>query len=357
MKKILKKILPQQFILQLKSTAIAFESKVFPLFASNGFFASFYYCFFSTKFYREHKAVLQGRVQYEKSLTEIKRSSILLRRNTHRLEKCLIMEPQKPVFAEAYIEETIDCYEKCLKAETICQDELKWAQDVLEKYFSIVGSSEVIDKTKEQFLNLPLLQENERSDEQFLPYEYSQRTVSSISQDELHNLFKQRRSIRWYETKEVELHLIEKAVEMASQAPSACNRQPFEFYTITDSDKATKIAKIAGGTTGFAENIPALIAIIGDLSSYPKERDRHLVYIDGGLAAMQLMLAFESLGLSTCPINFPDIESAERKLAEQLELSPYHRPVMLLSVGYGKAAGKIPYSQKKSAKQLIKEIQ
>lgn len=71
---------------------------------------------------------------------------------------------------------------------------------------------------------------------------------------------------------------------------------------------------------------------------------------------MQLMLALETMGLSSCPINWPDIEICERKIARKLNLPKHLRPVMLISVGYGQESGKIPFSQKKSAKILIKEV-
>ena len=107
------------------------------------------------------------------------------------------------------------------------------------------------------------------------------------------------------------------------------------------------------GTRGFSENIQALAVIVGDLSCYPKEQDRHLIYIDGGLIAMQFMLALESLGLSSCPINWPDIERFEKKLARRLELEIYQRPIMLIAIGYADADSGVPFSQKKSSDELI----
>ena len=74
--------------------------------------------------------------------------------------------------------------------------------------------------------------------------------------------------------------MIEKAIEIAKLAPSACNRQPFRFYVSQNKDQACKVAKCAGGTSGWAEDIPCTVVIIGDLSLYPRERDRHLIYID-----------------------------------------------------------------------------
>jgi len=354
MKSLLRKLLPQSSLLKLKNTVSSFDEKIYPFFAKNSFLSSLYYCFFSTQFRREHQSVLQGRVKYQASLNAIEQSSVLLRRNTHRLEKGLIMQPRREVFAEAYIAETVDCFSKCSDSASICSQELKWAQDVLVKYFSIVGSTRVIDSARAKF-ELIVLKSFE-SDESSLPYEHQARVKSDISQDQLMSLFKQRRSVRWYEQKPVEKSLIDQAVTMASQAPSACNRQPFQFYSILDMDKASDIASIAMGTTGFSDNIPALLVVVGDLSAYPAERDRHVIYIDGGLASMQLMLAFETIGLSSCPINWPDIEICERKIAKKLNLPKHLRPIMLVSVGYGQNSGKIPFSQKKSAEILVKEV-
>src|SRR5690606_22332573 len=117
------------------------------------------------------------------------------------------------------------------------------------------------------------------------------------------------------------------------------------------------VAKLAMGTSGFVENIQTLIVVVGDLSAYPFERDRHCIYIDASLASMQLMLALETMGLSTCPINWPDIESREMKMQEMLSLPHYLRPVMLIAVGYADKDGGIPYSQKKSSQTLADFIE
>ena len=355
MKSLLRKLLSQSLLKKLKRTVDYSDDKIYPFFAKNAFMSSVYYCFFSTQFRREHQAVLQGRLQYQTSLNAIKSSSVLLRRNTHRLEKGLIMQPRRSVFAENYIEETIDCFAKCLLSSELCAEELKWAQDVLVKYFEVTTRSIILDKARHRFERLTLKSFDTTNES--LPYQHDKKIKSSITSANLHDLFKQRRSVRWYEQKPVEFVLLSQAIEMAAQAPSACNRQPFQFYAITNMDKASEVAAIAMGTAGFSDNIPALVVVVGDLSAYSAERDRHVIYIDGGLASMQLMLAFETLGLSSCPINWPDIEICERKIAKQLNLAKHLRPIMLISVGYGDVSGQIPFSQKKGINTLIREIE
>ncbi len=75
---------------------------------------------------------------------------------------------------------------------------------------------------------------------------------------------------------------------------------------------------------------------------------------DASLAAMQFMLALETLGLASCPINWPDIEPLERRMDRELGLPPHLRPVMLIALGYPDPKGGVPYSAKKGADLLLR---
>lgn len=322
------------------------------------------YFFFSSAFSNEHKAVLSGIVAYNKYLDDIGVSCPLLRRNTHRLEKGLVMRPRRSVFAEGFIQETVECYQNAIFSPLIAKNEIKWATDVLDEYFRVVGSTKVTERAR-------LIYERARKDVysevdiaslipteklNFKPYTYNQLPTSKITIDQLEKLFLKRRSVRWYRDEPVPKELVQRAANLASLAPSACNRQPYRFIFSNDKNKAISIARCAGGTVGFAENLPAIIAIVGDLSAYPYERDRHLIYVDGSLGAMQLMLALETLGLSSCSINWPEVASSERKIRKIIHLKAYERVVMLLAVGYADVEGGIPFSQKKVNELILEDI-
>ena len=352
MVRMIKKLLPSVMVHWLKYLLANIKLALVRLFSVNGFLASCYYTFFSRQFYREHRAVLQGQLTYQRQLKQNVQSSWLLRRNIHRLEKGLIMQPRNEIFAEAYISETVNCYVYATEAECLCADEHKWATDVLTNYFQVVAESKVVRDAKARFMAVTPVLDAVSS----VPYPHSVLPACSIDYQQLLLLFRRRRSVRWYLPEPVDITLIRQAVKAATLAPSACNRQPFRFYVANDPVKAAALADCAMGTAGFAQNLPCVIAVVGDLSAYPAERDRHVIYIDGSLAAMQLMLAFETLGLSTCPINWPDIESRERLLSDKLGLAYSERTIMLLAVGYAQPQGGIPFSQKKSDELLIKEV-
>ena len=340
-----------------KGLAIA-RLTVLRIFSSNGFLASLYFSLFSRRFHGEHQAVLSGRLRYYEDLQGGGTSSPLLRRNIHRLEKGLVMKPRRPVFDEDFILETVQAFDRARATPEYSVEELRWAADVLEEYFSVVSDTTVIKKARLAFAapgDTPAAPDDGRQ-HRSKPYPRSSSPAPAMSFEDLHSLFVRRRSVRWYLQKQVPAELICKAIDAAAQAPSACNRQPFRFIVSMQQEWASRIAECAGGTAGYSQQLPAIIVVVGDLSAYPFERDRHLIYIDASLATMQLMLAAETLGLSTCPINWPDVDSAEQRIRELLKLPAHERVIMLVAIGYGDPASGVPYSQKKQSDLLVTEF-
>lgn len=355
MKSLLKKIIPTTTISKIKNSIEMIDGFIILILSKTKITSSVYYFFLNRSFMREQQSVLQGRVKYNQSLSKIEDSCVLLRRNIHRLEKGLIMQPRRNVFGKAFIGETVDAFVLAVKQNALKESEGSWFNDVLNKYFDVVSSESEIDAAKIKYERI--CQENEiLSQNKSVPYYYKDIKKTDISFEQLEVLFKQRRSVRWYKDKRVDLNLINKAVDIATQAPSACNRQPFKFHIVMNKDKVQKVADCAMGTVGFSHNLQTIIAIVGDLSAYPAERDRHVIYIDGSLVTMQLMLALETLGLSTCAINWPDIEVREQQLDSLLNLDKYERTIMLLAVGYADPQGGIPFSQKKNSSNLVKVV-
>lgn len=321
-------------------------------FSLSRFSSSLYYCLFSQQFSREHQSVLKARVAYLKSQGGDKESSVLLRRNIHRIEKGLIMQPQKSIFALSYIAETINEYVKSCQNTDHDKEELLWAKEVLSVYFSTIDQRLLPQKIKLIFEKI-IGKTAENSDFNNVPYTFENKVISDVSFEQFSDLCKQRRSVRWFKPKAVSRQLLEKAISISSTAPSACNRQPFMFNIVDQQPLLATLAALPLGTEGFAHNIQCLIVVTGNLSYYPTERDRHLIYIDSSLASMQFMLALETLGLSSCVLNWPDIEQQELKITQLLSLPNIVRPTMLIAVGHAQIQGKIPYSHKKSAQQLI----
>ncbi|MEA5557815.1 nitroreductase family protein [Nodularia spumigena] len=355
---VIKRVVPSAGIIQLQKQyhqVIKFRNSLnevmLSFLATAPIFSSFYYALISSAFRRETYGVIYGKLKYYENLNSSLGSSYLLRRNIHRLEKGLIMKPRRDIFALDYIEETLESYKYSLENKDKTGNEkaeLQWAHDVLKEYFRVVGDHPRINQSRLTFLSLHY----DDGDKNYVPYKRDLTIPPSVTYDQFLELCYRRRSVRWYEQKPVPRELIDKAIRAAALSPSACNRQPFEFRVFDEAELVQKVASIPMGTKGFNDNFPAIIAVVGKLSAYFSERDRHVIYIDGALASMSLMYALETLGLSSCSINWPDIEHLERKIALLLNLQPDERVIMLISLGYPDSDGMVPFSQKKSLSEI-----
>jgi len=328
------------------------DSVLVLIFYRNTLLANIYYLILSKNFYREHRSVLAGRAKYLQDIKSKESSYYRLVRNVHRIEKGLTMQPRRDIFAKKYIEETVDSFKAIwLEKDDISAKQIQWFHDVLKEYFQVVESDKLIDRQKERFKEIIEIRKVNNGRKK-LSIPYVRIPESDITYEDFFKLQRQRRSVRWFLDKPVPRELIDKAILAAIQAPSACNRQPF-FYRVFDKPELVEeVSKIPMGTSGYAHNIKTFILVIGNLDAYFSERDRHLIYIDASLANMNLMLALETMGLSSCPINWPDIGNKEKKLARFLELKPHQRPVMCIGIGYADPKGKVAFSEKRELSDI-----
>jgi len=150
----------------------------------------------------------------------------------------------------------------------------------------------------------------------------------------------------------VERSKIDAALEVASQSPSACNRQPFLFRIFDDPHLTQQLIQIPYGLHGYGHNVPVLAVVVGQQRHFFDARDRHLIYIDSSLAVMAFLYALESQGLSACCVNWPEIEAHDLALTRLLNLAPDERPIMLIALGYPDPEGLVACSSKKSLESL-----
>lgn len=323
-------------------------------FARSERLSSAYFGLVSGPFGREHRAVLAGKQEFLQRRAE-GRERYVLRRNVHMLEKGLVMRPRRDTFALDYIQETVVCFRSLLdRSDGACQadPELQWANDVLSWYFDVAASHPAVDRAQANFERLPLGLDPRATTPGLRPYRRDLARPATVDYTALLELAQRRRSVRWFEQRPVPRELIDKALLVAGLSPSACNRQPFEFRVFDDPKLVREVAEIPMGTRGWVDNIPAFVVIVGSLAAFFSERDRHLIYTDGCLAAMAFLFALESLGLSSCCVNWPDIAERERRMAKILGLEPHQRPVMCIAIGYADTEGMVPFSQKKPASQI-----
>ena len=311
----------------------------------------------------ESKATMAGlralQDQFSRSISTVPN----LRRSIHVLEKGLCFPNRKKIFGLNFIGPAVNLYAEALENSKVSKSELKWASDVLNKYFQAVDheAPEIKDSHK-KFSSLPLLESS--SEHTFSPYReidipsYAKRYTSSGIEalDQFHELCRSRRSHRHFKKEPVPIETVRHAITAALESPSACNRQPFDYYMATEPEMIRNICKLPLGVRGYGDDLPAMIVVVGNLGCYDETRDHHLIYIDSALATMTLMLALTSSGLGSVPINWPDIPEKHQQMRELLNLKPWQVPVMLLGLGVPDPDTMIAYSSKRSVNDVLHHV-
>jgi len=181
---------------------------------------------------------------------------------------------------------------------------------------------------------------------------------------------KERRSVRHYDPNfKLSDEEVRELLEIAVQAPSSSNLQPWRFLVINKQETKQKLLPIANNQQQIVD-ASVVIAVLGDTKAYvnadriydelvekgmmtqevkdfyvgsivknygnfPEEIATKVAMIDGGLVSMQLMLAAKAKGLDTVPMGGFD----QVKFVEAFNVPENFKPVMLISVGKGIKAG------------------
>ena len=89
----------------------------------------------------------------------------------------------------------------------------------------------------------------------------------------------------------------------------------------------------------FLKNASVVICVLGDKDLYAdsKELD-YTIYLDGAAAIMNIIYAAESLGISSCWVNFGKLEVCEADMDEfkkLFKIEPNFTAISLIALGYG----------------------
>lgn len=136
------------------------------------------------------------------------------------------------------------------------------------------------------------------------------------------NLFSgSRKSVRLYDEKSDKINQEEicNIVELAKNAPSACNRQAVRVHIIQQEEIIKKICEIQEGCKGFGTNAGALLVVTSDLNYYlPLERK--IPMFDCGIFAMNLLYSIHYNKLAACILNGSMTKEKDNEIKKILDI-------------------------------------
>lgn len=146
-------------------------------------------------------------------------------------------------------------------------------------------------------------------------------------------MISERRSIRAFTDREISEKEAELLVEAACLAPSAGNRQPWEFVIVRDDENKRRLAEAAYGQYFIAE-APVIFVVCADPSRSASRYGRRGIELyclqDTAAAVQNLLLTAKANGLGSCWIGAFD----EARAAEVIGAPKGVRPIAIVPVGY-----------------------
>ncbi|MFZ4773865.1 MAG: nitroreductase family protein [Terrimicrobiaceae bacterium] len=182
------------------------------------------------------------------------------------------------------------------------------------------------------------------------------RTPHKCSYDLYLTFVKSRHSIRSYVNTVISHDIILHALHAARFTPTACNRQPYKAYNIINSAMKQSVLNIQPGNQGFGDTAPCLLVITGNLNSYFCANERNQVYLDVGLFVMNLTLAFHSMGLGACILNWSVDRKVDKSIHSITGIPKNELVICLITVGYFETNVLVPASLKRNPEDLYSAL-
>jgi nitroreductase len=136
-----------------------------------------------------------------------------------------------------------------------------------------------------------------------------------------------RRNVREYTSEPVSDDDLNRIAEAGWRAPSAKNRQPWDFVIVTDKGQLKELSTVWRGA-GHIAGAAAAIALV--IPEPPDERRRVTDQYDLGQATMAMMIAATDLGIGTGHSSVGDQDKARAILG----VPEGYQVAYLLGVGY-----------------------
>lgn len=169
-------------------------------------------------------------------------------------------------------------------------------------------------------------------------------------------LVNKRQSDRAYLNLPVEQEKLNRILEAARLAPSACNGQPWKLIVVTDPDKQYQIADAATSKVlsmnHFSKQAPLQIVLVEENTNFTSTfggwlKNKQYPHLDLGIIASHICLAAADEGLGSCMLGWCN----ESKVRKALQIPKNNRVMLVILIGY--STQPIREKKRKSIVQIV----
>lgn len=288
------------------------------------------------------KSFYQGQILNDRILVNI-------RVTTHIIEKGLTMPITRLGFGQSRVHTLLDLLDQCRTKGLSKNREFSMGVNLLKEYIDF-------HRLQGYYLEESLVSRIESISESTRLTGAKQLNMSRKDYFKCHNenfeLFsKSRRSVRNF-AEAASPKLFESALELANNAPSACNRQAHKVRLVKDKSTIKSILSLQGGTRGFSHTIPELAIITIDYHLLGRYEE-HDAFFNSGLFATNLMYALHYYKIGSVFLNWSVPNSKDRQLRRLIEIPANEVVTVLFAFGQPSEDLKVCRSEKKSLNDTL----
>jgi nitroreductase len=136
-----------------------------------------------------------------------------------------------------------------------------------------------------------------------------------------------RRNVRAYDDRPIEAADLDRILEAGRRAPSASNRQKWDFVVVTDKDVLAELGTVWQGARHIPGSQATIVLVVEDPEA---ERYRTIDLYDLGQATLAMMVAAADLGIGSGHSSIGDHAAARRILG----VPDGHTPMYMIGLGY-----------------------
>ncbi len=268
----------------------------------------------------------------------------------HVIEKGLSMPDMRLGFGKQALLDLIEFCQRYARQYNISNDQFLHALSVVLEY-----------KTVHKNANYELERQVEKSIDGILKYykpsSCQQTEMTKEAYFEFQNApFPQfsasRHSLRNY-VGNVDVNVLIKAVDLAQNAPSSCNRQSSRVYLVENRDKVMEVLSLQNGNRGFGHLSDKVIVLTSEIGSFGRMPERNQMFVDGGIYAMNLLYALHYYQVGACALNWCSSHEDDVKLRKLLDIKPSEVVIMVITCGNVPEKFKVALSPRTEVSNVI----
>lgn len=131
----------------------------------------------------------------------------------------------------------------------------------------------------------------------------------------------------------IPIETIERAVDLAKNAPSACNKQPVRVYAVSDIASVNKVLDMQQGNRGFGQNIDKVLIVTTQFSGCTRYSERYMPFLDAGIFSMNLLYSLHYYHVGAIPLVWLNSKKRDTELRKLVGIPSDEIPAIIIGTG------------------------